>query len=675
MQFSSPLGKDVLLIEALRGTEEISRLFEYQVDLIAEAETAIDPKAIVGARVSVAVALNDVQGMRWINGIVASFEQCGGDTEYDAYRARIVPGMWQLTLSSNCRVFQNKTCLEIVKAVIGEYGLSISDQTSKSYKPLEYCTQYSESDFHFISRILEENGIFYWFEHSEADNRIVLADQRTAYKDCPVSNKVSWAQNAKGEEGTYGARVTEFIATSTMVTGKHSTADYNYRPYTRIDAPKQNSASPFGKNGYESYLYPAGVEGYQKKAGTNQTADLETVTLNSSALANDATAEVYSGESDARSFCVGYTFTLEKHFRGAWNRKYLLTSVSLTAGQVPPYRAGANMADGYTNSFTAISSDVVFKPKQTALKPRVYGPQTAFVVVPNGEEMYIDKLGRVSIQFWWDKLRKPNTVDNTWVRVAQNWAGNGWGIYFWPRVNDEVVVAFLEGDPDNPLIVGSVYNGVNMPKYALPDHSTRSGIYTRSSKKGSAQNANELRFEDKKGSEQIFLNAERDMDHRTERDHRRYVGGKDSLVVKGGQHEQVGGDSHREVKSNQVEKVAGKQDLAIGGDQTEKVGGNCSLKVGSNQAEKVGQNYSLDAGMQVYLKAGMNMVLEAGMELTLKSSGGFITIGPSGVTISGNMVLINSGGAAGSGSAGNVGDPVSPSAPDVADDGSKGGPM
>jgi type VI secretion system secreted protein VgrG len=289
--------------------------------------------------------------------------------------------------------------------------------------------------------------------------------------------------------------------------------------------------------------------------------------------------------------------------------------------------------------------------------------------------MYIDKLGRVSIQFWWDKLRKPNTVDNTWVRVAQNWAGNGWGIYFWPRVNDEVVVAFLEGDPDNPLIVGSVYNGVNMPKYALPDHSTRSGIYTRSSKKGSAQNANELRFEDKKGSEQIFLNAERDMDHRTERDHRRYVGGKDSLVVKGGQHEQVGGDSHREVKSNQVEKVAGKQDLAIGGDQTEKVGGNCSLKVGSNQAEKVGQNYSLDAGMQVYLKAGMNMVLEAGMELTLKSSGGFITIGPSGVTISGNMVLINSGGAAGSGSAGNVGDPVSPSAPDVADDGSKGGPM
>lgn len=675
MQFSSPLGKDALLIESLEGAEGISRLFEYHVELLATVDTVIDPKALVGSRVTVAIALNDAQGTRWINGMIASFEQCAGDTEFDAYRARIVPCMWQLTLTANCRVFQNKTVLDIVKAVIGEYGLSISDQTSKSYKPLDYCTQYSESDFHFVSRILEESGIFYWFEHSGQDHKIVLGDQRNAYQDCPLSSNIAYALNEKGEEGAYGARVMELTATATMVTGKHATAEYDYRSYKRVDVADQNSASPFGKNGFESYLYPAGVEGYLKAAQSSLTSDLESLSLNTESLASDAMAELFNGSSNARSFCAGYTFTLAKHPRSAWNRKYLLTAVSLSAGQSPPYRSNFNQAEGYSNRFTAVSSDIIFKPERTAEKPRIYGPQTAFVVAPSGEEMYIDKLGRVCIQFFWDKLRKPNTVDNTWVRVAQSWAGNGWGTYFWPRLKDEVVVQFLDGDPDNPVITGSVYNGVNVPKYALPDHSTRSGLVTRSSKGGSAKNANEMRFEDKTGSEQIFLNAEKDMDHRTEKDHRRFVGGKDSLVVKGKQLEQIEGDFNREIKANSVEKIAAKSDIGIGGNLTEKVGGNLSLKVGSNHAEKVGQNYSMDAGMEVYIKAGMTLVLEAGMELCLKAAGGFITIGPSGVAISGTMVLINSGGAAASGSAGSTSDPASPAAPDVADDGSKGGKM
>jgi type VI secretion system secreted protein VgrG len=225
MQFTSPLGKDVLLIESLDGAEGISRLFEFQVELLATVDTAIDPKSIIGAKVTVAIALNDTQGSRWINGIITSFEQCAGDTEFNIYRARIVPSMWQLTLSSNCRVFQNKTVLEIAKAVIGEYGLSVSDQTNTSYKPLDYCTQYSESDFHFVSRILEESGIFYWFEHTDQDNKIALGDGRNAYQDCPLSASIPYALNEKGREGAYGARVMEFTSTATMVAGKHSTAD------------------------------------------------------------------------------------------------------------------------------------------------------------------------------------------------------------------------------------------------------------------------------------------------------------------------------------------------------------------------------------------------------------------------------------------------------------------
>jgi type VI secretion system secreted protein VgrG len=265
-------------------------------------------------------------------------------------------------------------------------------------------------------------------------------------------------------------------------------------------------------------------------------------------------------------------------------------------------------------------------------------------------------------------------VDNTWVRVAQQWAGNGWGTYFWPRLNDEVIVDFLNGDPDNPVVVGSVYNGVNVPKYALPENSTRSGILTRSSKGGGAANANELRFEDKKGSEQIFLNAEKDMDHRTENDNRRFVGGKDSLIVTANQLEQVGGDYNGEVKGNLIEKIGGDADLGIGGNQTEQVGGNHTLNVGSNQSIQVGSAYSMNAGQTVYINGGMNVVIQAGMQLSLVGPGGFVTIGPSGVSISGTLVLINSGGAAGSGSPGQTPSPKTPTAPDKADDGTKGGP-
>ena len=670
MQFSSPLGKDVLLIESLEGTEGISRLFEYHAELLADVGTAIDPKSIVGAKVTVAIALSDVKGNRWINGIVASFEQCGGDENFDFYRARIVPSMRQMTLSSDCRVFQDKRVQEIVKKVIGAYGLSMSDQTIGDYEPLEYCTQYSESDFHFVSRLLEESGIFYWFEHTDQDNKIVLGDSRTCYQDCPLSASVPYAVSEAGREGAYGARVMEFTSISTMVSGKHATADYNFIEFRRVDASEKNSASKFGKNAYEQFFYSAGEEGYLKGSTSRSIANLF---LDARALASDATAEVFSGDGSMRSFCAGYTFTLTENPRAAFNRKYLLTTVTHHADQVPPYRStAAQKRTEYSNRFTAVSSDITFKPAQTCVKPKIYGPQTAFVVVPNGEEIYIDKHGRVCVQFYWDRLRPANKVDNTWVRVAQSWAGKGWGAHFWPRGNQEVVVQFLNGDPDNPVITGSLYNGMNVPPYDLPDHSTRSGILTRSSKGGAAANANELRFEDKKGSEQVYLHAEKDMDVSIEHDRRISVGNNDSLIVTKNQTEQVGGDYHCEVKGASVNKIGGKSDLDIAADLSEKVGGNHSLNISSNQSVQVGSAYSLDANQTVYINGGMSVVIQAGMELSLVASGNFITIGPSGVAISGTMVLINSGGAAGSGSAGTVSSPATPAAPDVADDGTKG---
>jgi type VI secretion system secreted protein VgrG len=678
MQFTSPAGKDVLLVESIEGGEGISRLFEYNVDLLASKDTSIDPTALIGSKVTVAIGLNDAVGSRYINGIVASFVQSAGDDEFNVYQARIVPSMWQLTLSTNCRVFQSKTVLDIAKAVIGEYGLSLSDQTTGSYTQLEYCTQYSESDFQFVSRILEESGIFYWFEHSDQDNKIVLGDDRTAYQDCPLSSTVPYALNARGAEGAYGAMITEFTSTATMVSGKHSTSDYNYRNFARVDATDKNSASPYGKNAFDQYLYPAGAEGYADGA-TQPTSDIEKLFIETRVQASDAMAEVLRGVSNARSLCAGYTFSMEDHPRDAWNRKYLLTTVTMSADQVPPYRASDQGKDEeYSNQFTAVSSDIVYKPAKTFRKPRIYGPQTALVVGTSGDEIYLDALGRIKVRFFWDKLDdRDSTVNTTWVRVAQPWAGNGWGAYFWPRVKDEVVVQFLNGDPDNPVVTGSVYNAVNTVPYPLPDNGTRSGIMTRSSKGGSAANANELRFEDKKGDEQVYIHAEKDMDVSIEHDRRISVGNNDSLLVTGNQTEEIDQNFNRNIKSNSVEKIASNADLNIGGNLTEAVGGNHALNVSSSQSIQVGSAYSLNCNGTVYINAASSVVIQGGLEVSLVASGNFVTVGPSGVSISGTMVLINSGGAAGSGSAGSVPSPQSPGAPDKADTsgGSGGGAL
>jgi len=671
MQYFSPSGKDVLLIESLDGAEGISRLFEYHAELLVARETTIDATSIIGSKVSVAVNLNDVPGARWISGIVASFEQREGDAEFNVFRARIVPSMWQLTLSTNCRIFQNKTVMDIVKEVIGEYGLSLADQTTETYKQLEYCTQYSESDFHFVSRLLEESGIFYWFEHSAGDNKIVFGDGRSAYQDCPLASTIAYARNSRGAEGSYGSLITDFTSTATMISGKHSTSDYTYRNFARADAPDKTSASLYGKNAFDQYLYPAGVEGYANDA-TQTTTDLETLFITARATASDATAEVYHGSSNARTLCAGYTFTMTENPHPAWNSKYLLTAVTMHVDQVPSYRAdsfgASGKRDGYSNGFTAVSSNITYKPPQSYSKPKIYGPQTATVVGPSGEEIYLDSLGRAKVQFFWDKLdSKGSTQNTTWVRVAQGWAGNAWGAHFWPRVKDEVVIQFLNGDPDNPVITGSVYNGKNSPPYTLPDSGTKSGVLSRSSKGGGAANANEWRFEDKKGSEQVYIHAEKDMDQSIEHDRRIAVGNNDSLTITGNQTEQVQGNYNLQVKGDSVQQIMGKSDLGIVGNLSEQVTGSHSMSISSSEAIQVSQAYSMDAGTTVYIKGGMTVVIEAGLELSLVASGGFIDIGPAGVAISGTMVLINSGGAAASGSAGSITPPGTPGTPDKAE--------
>jgi type VI secretion system secreted protein VgrG len=347
------------------------------------------------------------------------------------------------------------------------------------------------------------------------------------------------------------------------------------------------------------------------------------------------------GESNCMGFECGYTFTLTNHFRDSINCEYSLIALEHSARNTS-YQGGEVTPFEYTNRFEAIPNSVPFRPPRRARKPLIEGTQTAVVVGKSGEEIWTDQYGRVKVQFFWDRIGTSDENSSCWIRVAHGWAGINWGFITLPRISQEVIVSFLEGDPDRPLITGSVYNANQMPPYTLPDNQTQSTWKSNSSKGGGG--FNEIRFEDKKGSEQIFVHGEKDLHVRVKDSRFETILGARNLNVTKDKFEQVAGDSHIHVK----------------GDQNNKVEGTYSLNAGMDHQEKVGTNYALDAGQEIHLKAGVNLVIECGVSLTIKVGGNFINLNSAGVFISGTMVFINSGGSAGSGAGANPTAPTDP---------------
>jgi type VI secretion system secreted protein VgrG len=698
LHLTGPLGKDVLLPERLAGFEAISELFRYRLDMLAETATVIDPKAVVGKTVTIGIQANDTGTQRYINGIVAEFEMCGGDDEFNNYRAWIVPALWGLTLNENTRVFQNQTVIDVIKAVLSPYRISPQIETSVTYTPMEYCTQYRETDFHFISRLMEQHGILYYFKHSADDHVFTLQDTSNKLGECAVQSTFRYAPEPDDSEGFYDFVIQEFTSKSALVTGKFSTWDYSFIRYKKVgDDSSAPTKGPLGANGNEQYDYADSAAAYLKKPDSDgKIADLASLFLNVRRDASDADTLVAEGTSNAIPFSSGFTFTVTEYPQKAVNTKYLITRVEHTVQQLPSYRTRTTTNPSpYSNRFTAIPAAIPYRPPLRTLKPVVHGMHTGQVVTMSGEDSFMDKYGRVCVQFWWDRLRKAHTPDNTLLRVAQTWAGKGWGTYFWPRTGDEVLIDFIEGDPDQPIVVGSVYNGVNMPKYDPAGQYTLSGVLTRSSKGGGEANANELRFEDLDGKEQIFMNAERDYDLHVEHDWHTLVGNEQHTKITSNQFEEVDADAHRLVKGKEVEEVdgdahlgvKGSQTVQIGGDRQHKVGGilkesigqdsnikvgqnlneqvglNCSLQVGENYYNKTGMVYVVDSGQEVHIKGGMNVVIEGGMNVCLSGPGGFVSVGPEGVIIQGTLVMINSGGAAVPGTPGMPQSPAPPSGP------------
>ena len=645
LAIDTPLGKDVLLLQELTGHEGISRLFEYELNLLAYDNNSISFTDIVGQKVTITVHLPDGTP-RYINGYVSRFTQGATDERvFTHYHAQVVPWLWFLTRQADCRIFQNETPPDIISQVLNlssfkDFRLSLKS----TYPKLEYCVQYRETAFNFVSRLMEEYGIFYYFDHTtQGKHTLVLADQSSALPACP-SSPISFETEVGGLEDP--EVISAWRAGQEVRTGKYTVTDYNFiTPSTSLLSTEPTVVNLGASQSLELFDYP----------GLHTTKDEGDTVAKVRMQEEEAGHLVIHGSGNCRGLMSGYTFELQNHYRNDQNATFITTDIRHFASAGQSYTSAESQGgESYANDFTCIPSSVAFRPVRLTPKPVVQGPQPAVVVGKQGEEIWVDKYGRVIVQFYWDRQGQKNENSSCWIRTSQPWAGGNWGAIWIPRIGQEVLVSFLEGDPDRPIITGRVYNAEQMPPYTLPDNQTRSTFMSRSSKGGGSSNYNELRFEDKKGSEQIFMNAEKDMDLRVENDSREFVGSNRSLIIKADQKEKVGGDQHSQV----------------GGSRNEKVGQNMSLQIGQALNEKTGMKFAHEAGQEIHLKAGMNVVIEAGLELTIKGSGGFINIGPAGVAIQGTMVLINSGGAAGAGSGSS---PDSPQNPDEADDGSKGG--
>lgn len=495
----TPLGKDVLLLAGLRGTEAISAPFTFELAMLSENHS-ISFQDIVGKNATVSIVLAD-RSKRYFNGIISRFSQGrgggeeGGDPRFSAYRATMVPWFWLLLLTTDSRIFQKLSVPDIVEKIFKEKGFSdFRMNLSGTYKKREYCVQYRETDFNFVSRLLEEEGIYYFFEHQEGKHVMILADSPTEHKPCPKQNKAYYqlSGSAKLEEDV----ITGLEAFREIRPVKVSLSDFNFLiPNTslEVNVPSQHQSRP---EELEIYDYPGF---HETKGEGDRQARLRMEE-------EEARVTRFTGLSTCRAFTSGYRFTLTGFYRNDMNNKeYVLTSVAHEASQEFQDET-AELS--YNNFFTCIPHQVRFRPRRVAQKPTVHGSQTAIVVGPKGEEIYTDEHARVKVQFHWDREGKRDENSSCWIRVSQPWAGSGWGALSIPRVGHEVVVDFIEGDPDRPIITGSVYHGQNRPPYPLPDEKTKSTLKSDSSRGGGG--FNEIRFEDKKGSEEIYVHAQKD---------------------------------------------------------------------------------------------------------------------------------------------------------------------
>jgi type VI secretion system secreted protein VgrG len=599
-ELTTPLGADVLLFHRLFAREELSRLSDFQLDALS-TRGDINVDDILGKNITVKVELAGDK-LRHFNGYVTRFAQVGMRGRYHAYQATVRPWLWFLTRRANCRIFQQMTVPDILKKIFNDHpGLADTKfQLTASYRTWDYCVQYRETDFNFISRLMEQEGIYYFFTYQSGRNTLVMADSYSAHSALPGCEQLPYIPQERMTKPEQ-ERISAWSFGREIQPGRYVIDDYDpTKPSVELQA-KTSFERQHALANYEFYDYPGE---YMEKKDGEQYVRTRIEEL-------QAQFELAQGQTNARGLSTGYLVKLTGQPRADQNREYLVVSAQhqLTYSE---YESMDESGSSYDCSFAMLSSRQPYRSQRLTPKPFVQGPQTAVVVGPSGDEIYTDQYGRVKVQFHWDREGEKNENSSCWIRVSHPWAGKNWGMIAIPRIGQEVIVDFLEGDPDQPIITGRVYNAEQMPPYALPGNMTQTGILTRSSKGGSGANANELRFEDKKGSEQVYLHAEKNQDIEVEKDETHWVGhdrkktiDNDEIThIKHDRTEAVDNNETIIIGVNRVEKVGNNEIIIIGNDHTETIQGSMMATVNRTKSENVLLNSSETIGLAKELTIG-----------------------------------------------------------------------
>ena len=593
-ELTTPLGTDVLLFHRMSVTEELGRLGDYRLDMVSERGD-VNLDKILGQRVTIKMEVQD--GTRYFTAYVTRFAQAGMYGRYYVYRAVLKPWLWFLTRTADCRIFQQKTVPDILKEVLGEHPLAdFKFELTGSFRKREYCVQYRETDFNFLSRLMEEEGIYYYFRHGERNNTLVLANAYSAHSPVPGYAQIPFIPPERFVRAEQD-HIPDWDFEREVEPGKYVLEDYDFEKPSVDLTVKTAVQRGYDHSDAEVYDYPGE---YLTTAEGDHYVQARIEEL-------QAQYELAHGSSNARGLTVGYLFKLTGHPRTDQNREYLVVAATHQL-QASEYESMDSGGATYGCSFTALASRQAFRPKQSTPRPTVQGPQTAIVVGPSGDEIYTDKYGRVKVQFHWDRLGKKDENSSCWMRVSHPWAGKNWGAIHIPRIGQEVIVDFLEGDPDQPIITGRVYNAEQMPPWALPGNMTQSGILTRSSKGGSGANANAIRFEDKKGSEQLWIHAEKNQDIEVENDETHWVGHDRTKTI---DH-----DETTHVKHDRTETVDNNETITIHGMRTETVDKNETITIHMNRTETVDINESISIGANRSITVGASETATVALQRT-----------------------------------------------------------
>lgn len=564
--------KDALEFSRLDGSDGLSRNGEYRVT-VRSRRGDIQADELLGHPVSV-VLTTPHAGTREFNGLAVGFYQTGQQGRYHHYLIVVRPWTWLLTRTSDCKIFQDKTLRQIIEAVLADHPYADFEfQLTASYQPWTYCVQYRESDYNFITRLMEQEGMHFFFRHKNGKHTLVIADGAHAHAAAADYASIAYhepeAARARQDEG-----MRQWTHGSEIQPTRFTQRDFNFeKPRADLQADAR-PARPL-KHEYQAKLDVFDYPGeYTERAEGQRLAAIRVEEMRHQ-------FDLFEGESNAAGLATGGLFRLSGHPRADQNQEYLIVGASYRVEESPAESELAQ-TELFSVRLTAIPSAQNYQAPRHTPKPIVQGPQTAIVVGKAGEEIHTDKYGRVKVQFHWDRYGTNDQNSSCWVRVSHPWAGKGWGMIAIPRIGQEVIVEFLEGDPDRPIITGRVYNADQMPPYALPGNMTQTGIKTRSTLGGGVANFNEIRFEDKKGAEQLYIHAEKNQDIEVENDETHSVGNDRKKTV---DH-----DETTHVKHDRTETVDNNETITIGNDRTETVNGNEKINIAKNRTESVTGN-------------------------------------------------------------------------------------